>query len=103
MNAMTPRIPWPAGSLASWFQPGQTPTPFQSKTLTGYQQPATAQRNQLENTYLSTIHSRMDVLGNFISQQQQVVNASSQGLTSTSNIINSTLQELVQILNSVFT
>jgi hypothetical protein len=102
MAARDPKIPWQPGILGSAFKPGEEVEDYNSNTVFSLNASARAQHNQRLQSYLSAISGRMDALGNLNDQQLQEVSVSTSGLKATNNIINALIQQMMQILSSMF-
>ena len=102
MAARDPKIPWQPGILGSAFQTGEKVKDYNSNTVFSLNASSRAQYNQRLQSYLSAIQGRMDALTNLNDQQQQEVSVSTSGLKTTNNIINALIQQMIQILNSMF-
>jgi hypothetical protein len=102
MQARDPKIAWKPGILASAFVSGQTPDEYESNTVFSLNAATRAKENQRLQSYLSSISARMDVIGNQSDQQQQIVDTSTTGLKTTNNLINGIIQQMMQILTSMF-
>jgi hypothetical protein len=102
MEARDPKIAWKAGILASAFPEGDSPSDYNANTVYNLDAQTRAKNNQLLQSYLSAISARMDVLSNTTDQQQQVVDTSSSGIQATNNIINAIIEQMMQLLESVF-
>lgn len=102
MNARDPKIAWKSGVLGSAPVEGQSPSDYESNTLYTLNAATRAKINQRLQSYLSSISARMDVIGNTSDQQQQVVDTSTSGLKTTNNLINASIQQMMQILSSMF-
>jgi flagellar hook-basal body complex protein FliE len=102
MNARDPKIAWKSGILGSSAVEGQELSDYESNTLYTLNAATRAKINQRLQSYLSSISARMDVIGNISDQQQQVVDTSTSGLKTTNNLINASIQQMMQILTSMF-
>jgi hypothetical protein len=102
MLARDPKIAWQPGILGSAPPEGQSLNEYESNTLYTLNAATRAKINQRLQSYLSSISARVDVIGNLTDQQQQVVDASITGIKTTNNLIKGILQQLSQILSSMF-
>lgn len=102
MNARDPKIEWSTGILGSEFAHNKKGDEYQQNTLYSLQAQVRAQNNQRSDAYMSAINSRLEMLSNITDQQQQTVDTSSSVIKMTNNMINAIIQQMTQILNSIF-
>lgn len=93
------KIQWQVGSLASKLEPDSTGEWGAKISALTKQR---AQLNQRLSSFYDTVSSRLDMEDSAMQQQQQVLDSSASGKQSTSQLLTNIIQQLNQIISSIF-